>query len=859
MLAFKKKKVAKRTSLRKLMVLIAGIAAFAGTGAQAKEELVFGVYEQDGNTENGLEDITWEVLDQQDGKVLLLSKYILNNWRVHDAIPVGYTLTWKESDIRRKLNDSFFYTAFSDEEQALILDTNVATTDNEVWGTYGGESTTDKVFLLSLGELGKYYQVDPGDQDAWDANLKAEPTEYAVLNGISVTTEDQDVLEEGKSSIGCAAWWLRTPGMEFDGSRMANILWNGSVNANGGPVTDEGGVRPAIWVSSEVLKNQVQKVQAALNNNGFDCGTPDGMAGEKTKEVIRAYQEANGLEVTGEINAELMLQLGIIEVKETEQTLVEGMDTAEDENLILSELTFGSYEGYDTQWVVVDVDDTSALLLAKYVIEKRPYNDVRMETTWESSTMRTWLNGEYLNQAFSQEEQDCILTTHFYNNGDPETDDRVFLLSEAEAGELKELGDDVYLAGAEYNFDAEPEDGKTLHETKCGWGLRTPASDKNGVLFVSYTGEIKGIYVDGKDAVRPAIRMSLEDVKQCLAEQADTEETMEETNNSSVESVETKGIADWAAEAMSQAASEAMEQAISEAMEQADTEEGEKSDVSAVQDNSETAETDSQSGETVTMEQLAGNYVNVKTGMRWTIAADGNCELEYERNGYLFAPYQTYGSREIEGSQVFGKDSSSWNIIKTENGIHLENDTDTYIPEAEYRSFTYTTPYQIGDEVTSDNVSLMVSGCEINTSTISTGNIVQVSPTLVEDSYLYLADEGKCFVDVKFDIKNIGTNPFYVNDVIAVSLIYDNQYQFSSYETRGNMLTVNPNGCSYVLSSGASYGSTPMISALSSTTCIAHIMCPEEVMNSQDKSLYAVFQVEKADKSVETFVYDLKG
>lgn len=136
---------------------------------------------------------------------------------------------------------------------------------------------------------------------------------------------------------------------------------------------------------------------------------------------------------------------------------------------------------------------------------------------------------------------------------------------------------------------------------------------------------------------------------------------------------------------------------------------------------------------------------------------------------------------------------------------------------------------------------------------------MQVSPTLVEDSYLYLADEGKCFVDVKFDIKNIGTNPFYVNDVIAVSLIYDNQYQFSSYETRGNMLTVNPNGCSYVLSSGASYGSTPMISALSSTTCIAHIMCPEEVMNSQDKSLYAVFQVEKADKSVETFVYDLKG
>lgn len=812
---------------------------------------MFGMYEQDGNIENGPENIAWEVLDQQDGKILLLSKYVLNNWRIHDTVPVGYTLTWKESDIRKKLNDGFLYTAFSDEEQALILDTNVITTDNEVWGTYGGESTTDKVFLLSLGELGKYYQVNPEDEDAWDAALRAKATEYAVLNGVSVITEDQIASEEGKMYLGCSLWWLRTPGMEFDGSRMANVLYDGSVNANGGPVTSEGGIRPAMWVSSEVLKNQVQKVQEALNTSGFDCGTPDGVAGEKTAEVIRAYQEANGLEVTGEINTELLTQLGIIEVKGEEQTLDDGMGTSENENLILSELTFGNYEGYDTQWVVVDTDETSALLLAKYVIEKRTYNDVRTETTWESSTMRNWLNGDYFNQSFSQEEQDCILMTHLFNNGDPETDDRVFLLSEAESGELKKLGDDIYLAGAEYNFDAEPEEGKTLHETKCGWGLRTPATDKNGVLYVSYTGEIKGIYVDGKDAVRPAIRMSLEDVKKYLAEQADSEKTVEETvatNDSSKESVETKGIAGWAAEAMSQAVSEAIEQADSE----------EISDVSVEQTNSETTETDTQAGETVTMEQVIGNYVNVKNGMRWTIAADGTYEMEYMYGGYIRAPYKKCATYKIEGSQLVGWDSESWNIIKTENGIHLENEASIYIPEAEYRLFSHITPYQIGDEAISENVSLIVSGCEINTSTIS-GKIVQVSPTHVEDGYLYLADEGKCFVDVKFDIKNIGTNPFYVNDIIAVSIIYDNKYQFSSYETRGNMLTVNPDGCSYVLNNDSSYGSTPMLSALSSTTCIAHIMCPEDVMNSQDKSLYAVFQVEKADKSVETFVYDLKA
>ena len=37
--------------------------------------VAFGRYEQDGNEENGPEEIEWVVLDVQDGKVLLLSKY----------------------------------------------------------------------------------------------------------------------------------------------------------------------------------------------------------------------------------------------------------------------------------------------------------------------------------------------------------------------------------------------------------------------------------------------------------------------------------------------------------------------------------------------------------------------------------------------------------------------------------------------------------------------------------------------------------------------------------------------------------------------------------------------------------------
>ena len=45
---------------------------------QTFETVTFGTYEQDGNTGNGAEPIEWYVLDEKDGKTLLISKYILD-------------------------------------------------------------------------------------------------------------------------------------------------------------------------------------------------------------------------------------------------------------------------------------------------------------------------------------------------------------------------------------------------------------------------------------------------------------------------------------------------------------------------------------------------------------------------------------------------------------------------------------------------------------------------------------------------------------------------------------------------------------------------------------------------------------
>jgi len=66
-------------------------------------------------------------------------------------------------------------------------------------------------------------------------------------------------------------------------------------------------VEPVYYTDAET----VQKVQTALNEAGYDCGTPDGIAGSKTYEALHQYQEANGLTVQDHITDALLQSMGI--------------------------------------------------------------------------------------------------------------------------------------------------------------------------------------------------------------------------------------------------------------------------------------------------------------------------------------------------------------------------------------------------------------------------------------------------------------------------------------------------------------------------------------------------------------------
>ncbi|MEL6921292.1 MAG: SEL1-like repeat protein, partial [Pseudomonadota bacterium] len=57
------------------------------------------------------------------------------------------------------------------------------------------------------------------------------------------------------------------------------------------------------------MAKAVRNIQAILNSNGYDAGPVDGLMGAKTTNAIKAFQQANGMEATGEVNEELVRKL----------------------------------------------------------------------------------------------------------------------------------------------------------------------------------------------------------------------------------------------------------------------------------------------------------------------------------------------------------------------------------------------------------------------------------------------------------------------------------------------------------------------------------------------------------------------
>ena len=117
--------------------------------------------------------------------------------------------------------------------------------------------------------------------------------------------------------------------------------------------------------------------------------------------------------------------------------------------------TYHYFKYEPIKWRVLKVSGNQALVMSDIALDNQQYNKNCVSVTWETSSIRSWLNGygassnqpqidytnkNFMNSAFSSNEKTAILTTNVENkdnlscgtNGGNNTNDKVFLLSESE-------------------------------------------------------------------------------------------------------------------------------------------------------------------------------------------------------------------------------------------------------------------------------------------------------------------------------------------------------------------------------------------------------------------------------------------
>ncbi|MBO5371555.1 MAG: CAP domain-containing protein [Lachnospiraceae bacterium] len=115
-----------------------------------------------------------------------------------------------------------------------------------------------------------------------------------------------------------------------------------------------------------------------------------------------------------------------------------GVNTAE-----WDRIAFGEYEGKSLNWRVLEVEDNYAYILSENIITEKAFHDVLEGTNWENCTLRSWLNNEFYTTAFTEEQQNAIITSyirgdeHGYEGKEGWTEeesiqDKIFLLSYAD-------------------------------------------------------------------------------------------------------------------------------------------------------------------------------------------------------------------------------------------------------------------------------------------------------------------------------------------------------------------------------------------------------------------------------------------
>lgn len=195
---------------------------------------------QMGKDGNG-SSIWWEVIAVSSDSALVISRDSVD-WKLFNERYEN--VTWKTSTLRSWLNNTFYSSTFNSSERSRILTIMVENPDDPDGG-YGGNNCEDRLFLLSVDEVEKYYEREAFRTAGLSSKAASSAKEYnpgGFVNNLN------------------SSWWTRTPGE--DGVSFVCVNGDGDFETRptglasdlytrGIVVADDkngAGVRPAMWI-----------------------------------------------------------------------------------------------------------------------------------------------------------------------------------------------------------------------------------------------------------------------------------------------------------------------------------------------------------------------------------------------------------------------------------------------------------------------------------------------------------------------------------------------------------------------------------------------------------------------------------
>lgn len=208
-----------------------------------------------GRYEDTEDPIEWRILDIQEDKALLISRYALTWEEMDDRDAAlerdGDVITgdkygmvnWETSDFRDWLNHTFYNKVFNDREKSSILKSKIKNEKNAYGGT--GADTEDYVFLLSLEEAEKYFDSDEdrlvyGCEDIINMLIPNN-----MMGDVWMESEVIVPRENLVDPYATTLWALRTTTDDPCFPYTNVVIWGEA----GGSCCLVNDFRPAIWVS----------------------------------------------------------------------------------------------------------------------------------------------------------------------------------------------------------------------------------------------------------------------------------------------------------------------------------------------------------------------------------------------------------------------------------------------------------------------------------------------------------------------------------------------------------------------------------------------------------------------------------